>query len=114
MADIRQRLAVLSNQFGQNVLADERDFVMPIPDDKLAGLPDWLLGAMRAAAKERGLPGQVVTLNRSLIVPFLQYADDRDLREPRGGRGAARLWSGAGGSATNNLSADHRNPRAAV
>ena len=52
MADIRQRLAVLSNQFGQNVLADERDFVMPIPDDKLAGLPDWLLGAMRAAVLE--------------------------------------------------------------
>ena len=104
MADIRQRLAVLSNQFGQNVLADERDFVMPIPDDKLAGLPDWLLGAMRAAAKERGLPGQVVTLNRSLIVPFLQYADDRELREA-----AWRAWSrrgsgqGAGGEKTDNL-----------
>ncbi len=104
MAEIRQRLAVLSNQFGQNVLADERDFVMPIPDDKLAGLPDWLLSAMRAAAKERGLPGQVVTLNRSLIVPFLQYADDRDLREA-----AWRAWSlrgsgrGAGGAKTDNL-----------
>ena len=104
MAEIRQRLAVLSNQFGQNVLADERDFVMQIPDDRLAGLPGWLLSAMRAAAAERGLSGQVVTLNRSLIVPFLQYADDRDLREA-----AWRAWSlrgsgqGAGGAATDNL-----------
>ncbi|NHF71802.1 M3 family metallopeptidase [Paracoccus xiamenensis] len=104
MAAIRQRLAVLSNQFGQNVLADERDFVMPIPDDRLAGLPDWLLAAMRAAASERGLTGQVVTLNRSLIVPFLQYSDDRELREA-----AWRAWSlrgsgqGAGGAKTDNL-----------
>ena len=56
------------------------------------------------AAKERGLPGQVVTLNRSLIVPFLQYADDRDLREA-----AWRAWTlrgsgqGAGGAKTDNL-----------
>ncbi len=72
MAEIRQRLAVLYTKFGQNVLTDERDFVMPVADDRLAGLPDWLLIAMRAAARERGLAGQVVTLNRSLIVPFLQ------------------------------------------
>ena len=43
MAEIRQRLAVLYTQFGQNVLADERDFVMPVPEDRLSGLPDWLL-----------------------------------------------------------------------
>ncbi len=103
MAAIRQRLAVLYTQFGQNVLADERDFVMPVGDDQLAGLPDWLVAAMKAAAKERGLAGQVVTLNRSLIVPFLEYSDDRDLREV-----AWRAWiargsgTGAGGAATDN------------
>ena len=103
MAAIRERLAVLSTQFAQNVLTDERDFVMPIGDDQLAGLPDWLVRAMRAAARERGLPGQVVTLNRSLIVPFLEYAEGRALRET-----AWRAWtargdgSGAGGPATDN------------
>lgn len=103
MAQVRERLAVLSTEFAQNVLTDERDFTMAIPDDRLAGLPDWLLRAMRAAARERGQPGQIVTLNRSLIVPFLEYAEDRALRET-----AWRAWtargdgSGAGGAATDN------------
>lgn len=103
MAEIRERLAVLSTQFAQNVLTDERDFTMAIADDGLAGLPDWLVRAMKAAARERGLPGQIVTLNRSLIVPFLECASDRALRET-----AWRAWtargdgSGAGGTATDN------------
>lgn len=103
MAAIRERLAVLSTDFAQNVLTDEREFTMAIPDDRLAGLPDWLLRAMRAAARERGQTGQIVTLNRSLIVPFLEYAEDRSLREL-----AWRAWtargdgSGAGGARTDN------------
>ncbi|AYF00370.1 M3 family peptidase [Paracoccus yeei] len=103
MAQIRERLAVLSTEFAQNVLTDERDYVLAVADDRLAGLPDWLLRAMRAAARERGLPGQVVTLNRSLIVPFLEHAQDRTLRET-----AFRAWTargtgqGAGGAATDN------------
>ncbi len=103
MAAIRERLAVLSTDFAQNVLTDERDFTMAIADDRLAGLPDWLVGAMRAAARERGQTGQIVTLNRSLIVPFLEYAGDRALREA-----AWRAWtargdgSGAGGAKTDN------------
>lgn len=104
MAAIRGRLAVLTTEFTQNVLTDERDFVLAVPDDRLAGLPDWLLRAMRAAARERGLEGQVVTLNRSLIVPFLEHAADRTLRET-----AFRAWTargsgaGAGGQDTCNL-----------
>lgn len=103
MAQVRERLAVLSTDFAQNVLTDERDFTMAVADDRLAGLPDWLLRAMRAAARERGQPGQIVTLNRSLIVPFLEYAEDRALREA-----AWRAWtargdgSGAGGAKTDN------------
>src|SRR5690606_8493570 len=103
MMAIRERLAVLSTEFAQNVLTDERDFVMAMADDQLAGLPDWLVRAMRAAARERGMPGQVVTLNRSLIVPFLEYSEERALREA-----AWRAWcargsgQGAGGAATDN------------
>ncbi|WP_295045492.1 M3 family metallopeptidase [uncultured Paracoccus sp.] len=104
MADIRARMAVLTTQFSQNVLTDERDYVLPIPDDRLDGLPDWLLRSMRAAARSRGLDGQIVTLSRSLIVPFLEYASDRALREV-----AFRAWTargsgqGAGGADTDNL-----------
>ena len=104
MAEIRSRFAVLTTQFSQNVLADERDYVLSVADDRLQGLPDWLVTSMRAAARERGLPGQVVTLSRSLIVPFLEHADDRDLREI-----AFRAWAargsgeGAGGAETDNI-----------
>ncbi len=104
MTEIRSRMAVLTTQFAQNVLADERDYVLPVADDRLAGLPDWLIASMRAAAKERGLDGQIVTLNRSLIVPFLEHAEDRALREV-----AFRAWTargtgeGAGGADTDNL-----------
>ncbi|WP_104493932.1 M3 family metallopeptidase [Paracoccus denitrificans] len=103
MAAIRERLAVLSTEFAQNVLADERDFTMSVADSDLAGLPDWLVRAMRAAARERGLSGQIVTLNRSLIVPFLEYSEKRALREA-----AWRAWcargsgQGAGGATTDN------------
>ena len=103
MAALRERLAVLSTQFAQNVLTDERDFTMAVADDRLQGLPDWLIRSMRAAARERGLSGQIVTLNRSLIVPFLEYAADRALREAAWRAWAARGdGSGAGGSATDN------------
>lgn len=104
MVQIRARMAVLTTRFAQNVLADERDYVLPVPEDRLAGLPDWLVAAMRAAAVERGQEGHVVTLNRSLIVPFLEYADDRALRET-----AFKAWTargtgrGAGGAETDNL-----------
>lgn len=104
LAEIRSRMAVLTTQFTQNVLADERDFVMPVADDQLEGLPDWLRAAMRAAAAERGMAGQVVTLNRSLIVPFLEHASDRALRETAFRTFTARgSGAGAGGAATNNL-----------
>ncbi|TRW98436.1 M3 family metallopeptidase [Paracoccus sp. M683] len=103
LAAINERLATLTTQFSQNLLADERDYVLPVADDRLAGLPDWLLGAMRAAARERGLPGQVVTLSRSLIMPFLELADDRALRETALAAWAARgSGQGAGGGATDN------------
>ena len=104
MAQIRERLAVLSTEFAQNVLTDERDYVLAVADDRLAGLPDWLLRAMRAAARERGLPGQVVTLNRSLIVPFLEHAQDRALRET-----AFRAWT-ARGTGQGAGGGGHRQP----
>ena len=103
MTEIRSRMAVLATQFSQNVLADERDYVLDVPDDRLEGLPDWLVRSMAAAARERGRAGHVVTLNRSLIVPFLEHAPDRTLREVAFNAWAARgSGQGAGGAGTDN------------
>ena len=81
MTKVQARLAVLGTQFTQNLLADERAWVMALAPEDLQGLPDFVVEAARAAGTERGLPGPVITLNRSLIVPFLQYSPRRDLRQ---------------------------------
>lgn len=99
MKEIKARLAVLGTEFTQNLLADERDWFMPLTEDDLGGLPDFVISSARAAGKEKQADGPVVTLSRSLIVPFLQFSDRRDLREK-----AFRAWTarGANGGKTDN------------
>jgi peptidyl-dipeptidase Dcp len=82
LAEIIERLAALGTAFSQNVLADEQDFTLSLQGEaELAGLPDFMREAMKSEARERGLDGQVVTLSRSSVEPFLQFAHRRDLRE---------------------------------
>ncbi|UWR15008.1 M3 family metallopeptidase [Sulfitobacter sp. M368] len=99
MKDIKARLAVLGTQFTQNLLADERSWFMELSEDDLEGLPDFVVAAARAAGEEKGAAGPVVTLSRSLIVPFLQFSPRRDLREK-----AFLAWEarGANGGDTDN------------
>ena len=95
---VKARLAVLGTQFSQNLLADERSWFMELAEADLEGLPDFVVEAARAAGAERGL-GPLVTLNRSLIVPFLQFSPRRALRQR-----AYEAWvaRGANGGATDN------------
>ena len=82
LSEITGRLAELGTAFSQNVLADEQAFVLELTDEaELSGLPDFMRDAMRAEARDRGLDGYAVTLSRSSVEPFLQFADRRDLRE---------------------------------
>lgn len=99
MKEIKSRLAVLGTEFTQNLLADERDWFMPLADADLDGLPDFVIRAARAAGEEKEAGGPVVTLSRSLIVPFLQFSPRRDLREI-----AFNAWTarGANGGETDN------------
>jgi len=99
LAVVKQRLAVLGTQFGQNLLADERDWHMELGEDDLAGLPDFLRASARAAGREKGAAGPVITLSRSLITPFLQFSPRRDLRQK-----AFEAWvaRGANGGQTDN------------
>ncbi len=101
LAAITERLAILGTSFGQNVLADERAFELPLEGEAdLEGLPETLRDAAAQAASERGRPGgHVVTLSRSLIEPFLESSSRRDLREK-----AFAAWTrrGEGGGATDN------------
>jgi peptidyl-dipeptidase Dcp len=101
LADINARLATLGTTFSQNVLADEQSFTLVLDgEEDLAGLPDFVRAAARAAAEERSFPGKhVITTSRSSIEPFLQFSAQRDLREK-----AFRAWIARGdnGGATDN------------
>jgi peptidyl-dipeptidase Dcp len=91
-AEVMQQLAELTTRFGQNVLHDESAFTLPLATEAdQAGLPDFVRAAARQAAHERGIDGAVITLSRSLIVPFLSFSERRDLRET-----AWRAWVGRG------------------
>ncbi|RBW52316.1 M3 family metallopeptidase [Ruegeria sp. A3M17] len=99
MQEIKSRLATLGTSFTQNLLADEREWFMNLTENDLEGLPGFVVDAARAAGEEKGSDGPVVTLSRSLIVPFLQFSPRRDLREK-----AYRAWTarGANGGETDN------------
>jgi peptidyl-dipeptidase Dcp len=99
LTEVKSRLAVLGTQFSQNLLADERSWFMQLSEDDLEGLPDFVVASARAAGAEKGVDGPVVTLSRSLIVPFLQFSPRRALRQK-----AYEAWGlrGANGGATDN------------
>ena len=90
-----ERQAELNTRFAQNVLADESSYQLVLRGERdLAGLPDFVRAAARQAALDRGQVEEgvhVVTLSRSLIVPFLSFSERRDLREQ-----AWRAWVGRG------------------
>ncbi|MEO7338845.1 MAG: peptidase M3, partial [Caldimonas sp.] len=91
-AVVMERLAELTTQFGQNVLADESSYRLVLRDEsELAGLPEFVRAAARQAGIERGIDGCVITLSRSHVVPFLTFSDRRDLRER-----AYRAWISRG------------------
>ena len=102
LAAITERLAALGTQFSQNVLADEQSYALVLEsEDELAGLPDFVRVAARAAAAERKLAGKhAITLQRSSVEPFLQFSARRDLREK-----AFRAWQTRG---DNNGKTDNK------
>ncbi|SHN35929.1 M3 family metallopeptidase [Rhizobacter sp. OV335] len=89
---VMERLAELTTQFGQNVLADESAFRLELRGERdLAGLPEFVRAAARQAGADRGIDAAVITLSRSHIVPFLTFSERRDLREQ-----AWRAWVSRG------------------
>lgn len=96
LREINSKLSVLSLQFGQNVLAETNGFKLVVDNEAdLAGLPQELRDAAAADAKAAGEEGKwVFTLQNPSIMPFLQYAENRELRkqiwdayQKRGGQG---------------------------
>ena len=78
-----EKLSVLSIKFGENLLAETNDFTLIIDKESdLAGLPQSTINASAETSNEKEMQGKwVFTLDKPSMIPFLQYADNRDLRE---------------------------------
>ncbi len=95
LAAIVETLATLGTDFGQNVLADEQAYILPLREADMAGVPDFAREAAAETANERGLDAPyALTTSRSSVEPFLTFADNRDLREK-----IFTAWVSRGGNA---------------
>ena len=80
--EIEKQLSLASIEFGDNSLAETNAFELVITDEKeLAGLPQSSIDAAREAAQATGKEGWLFTLQKPSWIPFMQYADNRDLRK---------------------------------
>jgi oligopeptidase A len=81
-AEIQEKHAALSTKFSENVLDATNDYALFVEDEsQLAGVPDDVKQAARAAAEKIGKPGFKFTLHFPSYFPILQFADNRALRE---------------------------------
>jgi oligopeptidase A len=80
-AEIQDRLAELSQRFGEHALDATDRWSMFVETAELDGVPADVLAATRAAAEAEGRPGHKLTLHQPVLRPVLQYAKSRALRE---------------------------------
>ena len=79
---LTEEASVLSLQFSQNVLKENKAYSLHITDEKkLEGIPDTALEVAKEAAKEHELEGWVFTLDMPSYSPFITYCKDRALRK---------------------------------
>ncbi len=79
---INQELSVLGVKFNQNVLEETNSYKLFVDKEDLAGLPESLVASAAEVAKAAGQEGKwAFTTQRPSIFPFLQYSENRDLRQ---------------------------------
>jgi len=80
---LNQELSLLTVRFSQNVLEETNSFRLVIDDEAdLKGLPESVIAGAADEAKSAGMEGKwVFTTRKPSMIPFLQYADNRDLRK---------------------------------
>ncbi|MDH7444824.1 M3 family metallopeptidase [Aquimarina sp. 2201CG14-23] len=82
LREIDKELSQLGLKFGENVLAETNNFEMLLTDESdLAGLPDGAKEAAKALAASKEKKGWMITLDYPSYIPFMTYADNRELRK---------------------------------
>ena len=83
VADINQKLTILSLEFGKNILAATNEYQLIVDNEiDLVGLPKSSISAGKDTAISLNMPEKwVFTLQNSSVIPFLQYAENRSIRK---------------------------------
>ncbi|MBS1321542.1 M3 family metallopeptidase [Parabacteroides goldsteinii] len=83
LRELNEKISVLELTFGQNVLKETNAFKLVVDNkEDLAGLPESLIAAAAETAAADSMEGKwIFTLHNPSVMPFLQYADNRALRE---------------------------------
>lgn len=83
LREVNKELSTLGIKFSDNVLNENNAFKLYVDkEEDLAGLPDWFRQSAAEKAKEDGQEGKwLFTLGNASRLPFLQYSENRPLRE---------------------------------
>ncbi len=102
LRELNSEISLLQLTFSQNMLAETNAFQLFIEDEKdLAGLPQSLIDNAAEAATSAGQEGKwLFTLHNPSVMPFLQYAENRDLRQ--------KMYEGYTNRGNNNNENDNK------
>lgn len=82
LREIDKEFSMLGVQFGQNALAETNAYFKNITDENsLKGLPDYVIAEAKSEAEKRNQKGWTFTLQMPSYLPFMTYAENRDLRK---------------------------------
>ncbi|MBC7845064.1 MAG: M3 family metallopeptidase [Flavobacterium sp.] len=82
LREIDTKLAKLKLTYGENVLAETNNYQLHITNENdLKGLPEGTIEAAKSLAKSKDLEGWIFTLDLPSYIPFVTYADNRELRK---------------------------------
>lgn len=95
LREVDKELSKLSLEFGENVLAETHAYQLHITNEKdLSGLPEGTIEAARELAKSLDKEGWIFTLDHPSYLPFVTYADNRELRKEIATAFGARAFQG--------------------
>lgn len=82
LREIDKKLAQLKLKFGENILAETNRYELLVTDEtRLKGLPESFKEEARSLARSKNKEGWIFTLEYPSYIPFMKYAEDRELRK---------------------------------
>ena len=95
LREIDKQLSKLKLKFGENVLAETNAYEMHLTNEEdVSGLPDGAKEAAQQLAEAKGKEGYLITLQYPSYIPFMTYADNRELRKKLAIASGAKAFKG--------------------